>query len=506
MCRIATALAILSFTFSLQAQPPKPDPKPPISIEQLQQELASARETFAKLAADFVAADAERVLAYNAKVDVLNAAAAKAGLSGTLQKIERVEVGRRGPQGPPGPKGDKGERGEKGEKGDPGVPPTPPDPPTPTPGPTGKVSRFIVVEDTSKAGAWRGAVLGSAKVAAFYRDLQGTRVGAIHRLIDINADGADAIAVEYKRRAEGKQLPYIWMLDDKGNLAKEQACPTDPDQFVAAFDVKPIQRSMGLKVAKPKLRWVEFGSTPNTPLIPRENWKPTVLSVFMPPVYDQENRGQCASSAACSLVESCRRQAGLPPVHLSAGDLYSRVNDGRDQGSFLEDNLAELLKNGVATAKSVPYVWDGKRHDTAAIVEERKSYRVAEAYLCTSFEAMASAIQQGFLVEHGLMWRDNFIPDRDGWLPARGTGGAGGHALMGYGLVQRNGVWGIATRNSWSASWGNTGNCVIGESLFDANISGYFAVRAVVQTPTDFFVPSVSRRPKLADSIFSLAP
>ena len=389
----------------------------------------------------------------------------------------------------------------------PGPGPQPqPIPPTPEPN-NGMPAWFAIVADSGTPSQWWGDVLGSPKVITFVRALRAGRAGPIHRIIDVRADGDDPAAKYYKAQATGKTLPRMWLLDKDAKLIKELECPTTPETFIAAFDPaagKP--RSLGLVMAKPRLAWKSFGDTPRVPLIRRENWRPVDLSAFLPPVYDQDGRGQCASSAACTVVEFSRLLAGLRHIHLSAGDLYSRVNGGRDQGSMLEDNLDELLRNGVATAASVKYVWDGRRHDTAAIKAERLQYRVDEAYLCTSFDAMASAIQQGFVVEHGLMWRDNFEPDADGWLPSVGRGGAGGHALVGYGLAKRGNQWGILTRNSWSPAWGHTGNCIIPESLFDSNITGYWAVRSTVQTPTDFPFPKTARRKLDLFERFALAP
>lgn len=376
----------------------------------------------------------------------------------------------------------------------PGPIPPNPIPPIP-PNPNQQVSYFVVVEDTLKAGAWRGDVLGSAKVASAYKSLQGGRTGAIHRLVDINTPVAaqDALAKFFIAKANGKALPYLFTLDSTGGEIKEQQCPTDADAFVVALNVPAPQKSFGLIPAKKKMAWTKFGTTPNTPLIDRSQWKPMTLAAFLPPVYDQDGRGQCVASSTSTTLEACRKQLGLTPMHLSAGDLYSNINGGRDNGATLEDSMAWITTHGVTTVTNVPYVWNGRRYSTAAIVADRKNYMAVEVYLCPSFDAAGSALQQGFFLVEALTWYNSYMqPGADGWLPGPGRGVAGGHALCGYGLAQKGGVWGIRTRNSWNTSFGGSndgtvgaGDCVIPEGNFDDIPSnGFFAIRAVVQTPT----------------------
>lgn len=396
----------------------------------------------------------------------------------------------------------------------PPVPPVPPDPgpgPKPNPGPTpapGKVSFFVVIEDTEKAGQWRGDILGSPQLAAYYK-----AAGLKHRLISKAPSGEDPKAVAWAKKAEGKELPYLITFDSAVNILFQGKAPTSsPAEFVKAIggtasdlddDDKP--RKMGnIDPGEGKLRyaWTEFGSAPNVPLIPRAQWKPVNLGTFLPPVHDQDGRGQCNCSATCTSMECARAQAGLPYIYLSAGDLYSRINGGSDRGSLLEDGLAEMMQNGVCSVTLVPYVWDGRKHNDAAVVAERKLYTVTEAYICTGFDGMASALQQGFVIIEGLMWGNNYKPDRDGWLTP--GGGGGGHALCGYGLEQRNGVWGIRTRNSWSEKWGIAGDCIIPEGCFGRAIGGYWAIRAVAQTKNDLPGPKTKRLS--LDREFALAP
>jgi len=390
---------------------------------------------------------------------------------------------------------------------DPKPKPDPKPDPKPEP-PDGKVTHFVVVEDTTAAASWRGDILGSSKVAAFYQQLQGGRSGPIHALIDVKAGLSDQVAKRFLPLAQGKKLPYLWMLDgvpETGKVLKELPAPIDsPDSFIAAFDLHTAPRKMGLIIAAPKLKWNNFGESPNVPLIDRGGWKDTRLASFLPGVYDQDGVGQCASSAACTLAEMAAKIQGITYPKLSAGDLYGRraVNGGSDNGSLLEDNLKELIDNGVAPASMVPYVWDRKMTRSAAVIEERKKYRILEAYWCPSFEAAASAIQQGFVVEVGLMW-PNAEPGADGWLPNVRT--SGGHALCAYGLVSKqvNGktVWGLLVRNSWGPSWGMAGDCIIPESLFGGNIGGFYAARVVT--------PKVALRTnplRVRESEYALAP
>lgn len=406
-------------------------------------------------------------------------------------------TGKSGPLPPPGP--------NPPGPNPPGPNPPGPNPPgpNPPPGPVQKISKFVVVEDTSKPGAWRGDVLGSQKVWSWYK-----AAGMSHMLINIKADpngGDNATAAYYRKLAEGKPLPYLWQLDATGKtVIKEGKCPITADTFIAAFDVAAgEERAMGCIIEKPKLQWTEFGSAETIPIIKREQWKEVDLSTFLGPVHDQDGRGQCNASATCTAIEFGRNQSGLSYTYLSAGDLYSLINGGRDNGSTLEDGLAMAMSTGVAEAASVPYIWNGRVDNSAVVKAQRAKYRVTEAYLCPSFDAMASAVQQGFILVEGLYWYNNFKVDRDGWLPAKGTGGAGGHALAGYGLAKRGDVWGIKTRNSWGPTWGNSadgslgaGNCVIPESLFSKGNFGCWAVRAVVQTETPFPTPTVTLEAK----------
>jgi hypothetical protein len=78
--------------------------------------------------------------------------------------------------------------------------------------------------------------------------------------------------------------------------------------------------------------------------------------------------------------------------------------------------------------------------------------------------------------------------------------------LCGFGLAKRtlsngNVQWGIKTRNSWGTGWGINGDCIIPESLFSGKIGGFWAVRAVSSTPTQFSVALFEPKPWIGEFV-----
>ncbi len=202
-----------------------------------------------------------------------------------------------------------------------------------------------------------------------------------------------------------------------------------------------------------------FGDVNAGTLIPRSQWQPVRFRGFFPEIKNQQNIGMCNCSATGNVVEACRRLAGLAHVDLSAGDLYRRVSGGVDRGSLLEDALQETMTNGIAPVSDVPYL-DWRRKVESP---DRVKYRITEALWCPTFDHVASALQQGFLVDIGVWWYGRDPVDGDGWLSPSGAGGRGGHAICACELAERNGKWGVGIVNSWGGSWGQHGFGVLPE-------------------------------------------
>ena len=248
----------------------------------------------------------------------------------------------------------------------------------------------------------------------------------------------------------------------------------------------------------PRLSWQEFGSTPQTRLIPRSEWKSilqgqdlSVRDIWGHPIANQQSVGMCNAAATATAIEKARARQGLPRIQLSGGDLYHRIAvGGQDNGSLLEDGLREAMHNGVASTDVVPYMdWTNNYGDLA--VQSRKKYRVLEALLCPTFDHAFSAALMGFPLIIGIMWYDNFRVDSRGWLPLRGEGGRGGHAFCGDKPVYDGDVYGIACPNSWTTKWGAEGRFVMAQHLFGREITGCWAVTSVVTEDGDVPVPKI---------------
>jgi hypothetical protein len=239
--------------------------------------------------------------------------------------------------------------------------------------------------------------------------------------------------------------------------------------------------------------WRTFGDVPQTPMIPRAEWDRYIRNdlagdPWLPYVHDQGDIGQCNADATTAALEAERAEQGLLPVPLSAADLYDRINNGRDDGSTLEDGLHEAMTAGVGTVASCGTIWHpGMRPAPAA---ERARYRVTQAFLCPTFGHCFSAVIAGFKLISGVLWYANYNPDRDGWLPLALGSPVGGHALFGYAPCKRGSTYGIAHQNSWTRAWGMAGRCVLPETGYDAgSIGGWWAVRQAVDEGAGAPVP-----------------
>jgi len=239
--------------------------------------------------------------------------------------------------------------------------------------------------------------------------------------------------------------------------------------------------------AKP-MRFATIGDGgTNTKLIPRSQWdgllaayNPDWKHPSLPRKKNQNGVGQCNPTAGALAMEHRRKMQGLPDVSLSPADLYARINGGHDDGSLLEDALAELTTNGIGTTATCGDLWKQGDFKGQASAQERTRFRADEIFHCPTFDHQFSAALEGFSLVTGIPWYDNYFPDADGWLPPP-QGNYGGHAIFGYKPTVRRKQYAIWHMQTWGYSYApqSDGNFAIPESHYTATIGGLYAIRSV---------------------------
>lgn len=242
-------------------------------------------------------------------------------------------------------------------------------------------------------------------------------------------------------------------------------------------------RKLGLLPTPPHIRKRFRLSSDVVDVVPRNKWEPVDWSHLVPRIMDQDGIGSCASEAAAQTIEVCREVSGLDRVKLSPGNLYGRVNGGRDQGSTLGDNLQEIQNRGICTERLVSHL-DWQNWNAPGWEAEGQRYRTTEIYLAPGFDAMVSAVLKGFMVVTGIMVGNNFNPGADGWLPDYSSG-SGGHSMTHVGVAEKGGKWGLLTANSWGTNWGLGGFCVIPQSYFNTYWEDGYAARVAIDPVGD---------------------
>lgn len=249
-------------------------------------------------------------------------------------------------------------------------------------------------------------------------------------------------------------------------------------------------RRLGLleqPLASLRASWPVHAGPDGTPSsILRDQWRAVDLSPLVRQINDQNGIGMCASAGTQNIVEISRQIQGLPYVPLSAGDLYRRVCGGSDRGSLPEDNLTELMNNGIAPVSEVPYL-EWRRTVSSA---DRQKYKGLEAWLCPTAAHVATAVQMGFPVLIGYWHYNNDPVDAEGWM-VRPGGGRGGHAVCVLGLVKRGDMWGFKFENTWTAQWGRSGYGILPESRMEAGCRDFqaWSIRVVSDEGGGFPAP-----------------
>lgn len=352
--------------------------------------------------------------------------------------------------------------------------------PNPSPLPQGSFVLFVV--DNDNRTPEQAAVIDSDDLWAW---LTAQKVGrlSIGKAQKAYADwGLDKVLADNK-----VSVPCAVLYDAQGAVVRAAALPASVDkvkEFVAGkalFDEPPSIVVDGekrfltcLPPAQAKFmspRGGEFRDAVSAP-IPQSQWREVSNRAKFPAsdwIYDQDGIGSCVGNGSTNALRKARFLAGMTDVRLAPGCTYAQINGGRDQGAVISDSLTALQQTGTISSKTLgsdekPFML---RQMPKGWQTEAAQYRIEEAYHCSSFEDMATAIQLGFVVVYGVQVGNNFNNfDSDG-CPGYSRG-PGNHCMHADGLKKLpSGQWGLDNANSWGA-WGpqKDGRCYLTAKFF----------------------------------------
>lgn len=278
---------------------------------------------------------------------------------------------------------------------------------------------------------------------------------------------------------------------------------------MASYDV--IHRGGENRVLALKPRTISVGASApyygdKFKIIPRDKWKPILgtaaIRSFIEahsdvPATDQNGEGACGGYSAVTALYHCRRDAGFPFVELAPGRLYHYSGGGQDNGSQLSDNLTYLEKYGCPKKTSRKQELDYRSRWTAAETEEAKQFRITLAADCPDFETLASAVQCGHHVQHGILCGSNYELDDTGlWIrPPKGNSGGHAQATPAGGLCyDESHGFGLLVAGSWSTQFGYHGWYVVPEAYFDRSVfnDGWACQASTIRPEDTSDIPEVA--------------
>lgn len=179
-------------------------------------------------------------------------------------------------------------------------------------------------------------------------------------------------------------------------------------------------------------------------------------------IADQKSHGSCNGYAGARALTRARVRRNLPKVLLSGAYLYSLMNGGRDEGSFIEDGVKATVA-GCATEATVN--WDQiypSKYDRAKAQAEAAKYKALETDIYTVSTAIGflTGLALGFDGVCAVHVQNRFMR-----LGADGIAGVdagpGNHAVGCDGITYAGGQVCGTGFNSWNLQYGDQGRMLL---------------------------------------------
>ena len=203
------------------------------------------------------------------------------------------------------------------------------------------------------------------------------------------------------------------------------------------------------------------------------------------PVENQGNLGSCTGNALAGAVEFLERRDGVHSL-VDVSRLFIYYNERviehtvqEDSGAMIRDGIKTLVKQGVCSERSWPYVIAKfAKKPGAACYKEARDHQVTVYARLETADEMRACLADGFPFVFGFSVYESFesaAVARTGVapMPRRNEKLLGGHAVLavGYDDARKR----FLVRNSWGTGWGMKGYFTLPyDYLGDRNLSDDF--------------------------------
>ena len=251
---------------------------------------------------------------------------------------------------------------------------------------------------------------------------------------------------------------------------------------------------------QPATRPLAFSHYPESDLLPLEQ----IVEILQNPnrrpsrqlfgddwILYQGNRNSCNAYAVSGALERTRLLNGHDRVRLAPESLYALINDGVDEGSFLNDGMREVCKSGIAPREMV----DFEAYLPSQISIEAKraalSYRGFECYqfpthsLEAFWHSMITAAARREMIVMALHVGDNFIQGRGGADSGNGNHAVGADDAVIVGTPRTIFDIQLDMFNSWNLQFGDRGRCLVNPRHIEMpmHYHGMYAIRSCLSDP-----------------------
>lgn len=192
----------------------------------------------------------------------------------------------------------------------------------------------------------------------------------------------------------------------------------------------------------------------------------------------------CNGWAAARALSKARVLRGLDPVHLSGSFVYANINNGKDQGSILEDGMDWITEHGACRESLVPITEWRLQNISAEAKADAANYKAKECYSLQSRQEVYSAAALGFMLVVAV-----HVPNGSGFTKVDNRGrtppsnGPGNHSVMADDIVEIDGKFYLDMDYDWGLSVGVQGKGFIsweGHLSTTVRYHHFYAIRTTI--------------------------